>query len=169
MRPLLFVTLAAVHIRVPTDQWKKRLVPTRVEGLERALQVAVGACLYQLTLVRILVASSAIPIQSDEAMLARRQHLHVGVRVALRARELEMLPVHLQSDESVVEVVATGGSGSRERDITREREALPVVLGVARGAARRTRCNQSVRRASTRARAPRTAGRATAAGRRPPR
>lgn len=101
------------------------------EDGEGVLCVAVRAGHLHLALVRVVVARGAILRQPQVAVLALGEESLVRIRVALGARELEVLAIHWEPDARVLEIIAPLESGVAEALDVDDREPFAVVVAVA--------------------------------------
>ena len=105
VRFTLLVASAAFESSVSTLERQESIVPGGLQLIERALAVALRTILTELTFVGIFVATDAILLEADVPPLPLGQKAHLGVLVAFGAIQLEVGPLHLETDPTVVEVL----------------------------------------------------------------
>lgn len=112
------MTFLAAQLGVPTDQVEMLLVPARSQMIEGLLTVTLHTGRLVAIRMRTVVATFAVLIETQEARFALGQDRYVGIWVTFLASELEVSPVHLKTDQSVIEELRISDVG--------EHKALPV-------------------------------------------
>ncbi len=131
---LLWVAYQARVGSVSSFEGESGIVFEGIEPVEGLLAVAGCTIPVQGDTVGIFVAGGAVLREADEAVLSLFEFRLPGVYVALLAVQFLVGSTHLETDESVEEVVRCRRTGNDEAAVTDQGELLAVVVAVAQGA-----------------------------------